>query len=92
MRLMTFYPRRMGAALLLLALAGCATPPTPATYAQETPTLDLQQYFNGTLDAHGIFQDRAGKVVRRFTVLMRASWQGDTGTLDEDFTYADGIG
>lgn len=90
MRLMTFCKRGMTAAALLLALAACSTPPTPATYAQELPKLELQQYFNGTLDAHGIFQDRGGKVVKRFTVVMRASWVGDTGTLDEDFTYADG--
>ena len=89
MRLMTFCKRGVLAAMLL-ALAACSTPPTPATNAQEEPKLDLQQYFKGTLDAHGIFQDRAGKVVKRFTVVMRASWQGDTGTLDEDFTYADG--
>jgi hypothetical protein len=50
----------------------------------------LQQYFNGDLTAHGIFTDRGGKVVRRFTVLMHCTWQGDEGTLDEDFTYSDG--
>ena len=31
-----------------------------------------------------------GKVVRRFTVLMKCSWNGDDGVLDEDFTYSDG--
>jgi hypothetical protein len=90
MRFMSYCQRRLPLAALLLALAACSTPPTPATYAQETPKLDLQQYFNGTLDAHGIFQDRAGKVVKRFSVVIRASWVGETGTLDEDFTYADG--
>ncbi|EZP40673.1 DUF3833 domain-containing protein [Janthinobacterium lividum] len=90
MYLMKCCRRGMTAAALLLVLAACSTPPTPATYAQETPKLDLQQYFNGTLDAHGIFQDRAGKVVKRFTVVMRASWTGEIGTLDEDFTYSDG--
>ncbi|MGX9731638.1 hypothetical protein JAB6_53210 [Janthinobacterium sp. HH104] len=90
MYLMKCCRRGMTAAALLLALAACSTPPTPVTYAQETPKLDLQQYFNGTLDAHGIFQDRAGKVVKRFTVVMRASWTGEIGTLDEDFTYSDG--
>ena len=89
MYLMKCCRRGMTAAALLLALAACSTPPTPVTYAQETPKLDLQQYFNGTLDAHGIFQDRAGKVVKRFTVVMRASWTGEIGTLDEDFTYSD---
>lgn len=52
--------------------------------------LDLRQYFNGTLEAHGIFQDRSGEVVKRFTVIIDARWQGDVGTLDERFTYSDG--
>ena len=37
-----------------------------------------------------MFTDRAGKVARRFTVLMKCSWVGDDGVLDEDFTYSDG--
>ncbi|MBL8443633.1 MAG: DUF3833 domain-containing protein, partial [Zoogloeaceae bacterium] len=59
-------------------------------YASETPVLDLREYFDGTLDAHGIFQDRSGEVVKRFHVLIDASWKGDVGTLDERFTYSDG--
>ncbi len=73
----------------LAALAGCASP-TVADYAAEKPTLDLARYFNGTLDAHGVFTDRSGKVVKRFTVVMKCSWKGDEGVLDEDFTYSDG--
>jgi hypothetical protein len=42
------------------------------------------------LDGWGMVQDRSGKVLRRFTVTMRASWQGDTGTLDEAFVWSDG--
>ncbi len=72
-----------------LALAGCASP-TPQDYASEKPTLDLQRYFNGDVIAHGIFSDRSGKVVRRFTVLMKCQWTGDEGVLDESFTYSDG--
>lgn len=72
-----------------LTLAGCASP-TVADYAAERPVLDLRRYFNGTLDAWGVFTDRSGKVVRRFTVLMDCRWQGDDGVLDEDFTYSDG--
>jgi hypothetical protein len=71
-------------------LTSCASQVAPGYYAQEKPSLDLQQYFNGTLDAWGMFQDRSGKVVKRFTVVMRCKWEGDVGTLDEDFTYADG--
>jgi hypothetical protein len=37
-----------------------------------------------------MFTDRSGKVVKRFTVSIAASWHGDEGVLDEDFTYSDG--
>jgi hypothetical protein len=73
----------------VLGLAGCSAP-QPSAYQAEKPQLDLKQYFNGRLDAWGIFQDRSGKVVRRFTVVMNCYWEGDVGTLEEDFTYSDG--
>jgi hypothetical protein len=77
----------------LTLLAGCAGPQV-SDYAQEKPVLDLRQYFNGTLDAYGVFTDRSGKVVKRFTVMMKCEWTGpagqETGVLDEDFTYSDG--
>lgn len=62
----------------------------PSDYAGAQPALDLQQYFNGTVDAWGMFQDRSGKVIKRFTVVMDCRWDGDTGVLDEQFTYSDG--
>jgi hypothetical protein len=65
-----------------------------ADYAAEKPVLDLRQYFNGTIDAYGIFTDRSGRVVKRFTVVMTCSWQGppgqEVGVLDEEFSYSDG--
>ena len=78
-----------GAAAAALALTGCAGPQV-TDYASDQPVLDLRQYFNGTLDAYGVFTDRSGKVVKRFTVVMRCSWNGDEGVLDEDFVYSDG--
>jgi hypothetical protein len=71
-------------------VAGCASAPAPGDYAAEKPVLDLKQYFNGELEAHGLFTDRSGKVVRRFVVQMTATWVGQQGTLDERFTYSDG--
>ena len=59
-------------------------------YRAERPALELREYFDGTLDAWGMFQDRSGKVVKRFHVLIEARWQGEVGTLDERFTYSDG--
>jgi hypothetical protein len=77
------------AAATLLTLSGCASQKI-SNYANEKPVLDLQQYFNGTLDAYGVFTDRSGQVVKRFTVVMVCTWQGNEGTLDESFTYSDG--
>jgi hypothetical protein len=37
-----------------------------------------------------MFQDRSGKVVKRFSVVILCSWKDNVGTLDEDFTYSDG--
>jgi hypothetical protein len=78
-----------GAAAFAFTLAGCAGPQVQ-DYARETPQLDLREYFNGDLIAHGLFTDRSGAVKRRFTVKMKGTWQGDQGVLEEDFLYSDG--
>jgi hypothetical protein len=70
-------------------LSGCAGPQVQG-YAQERPLLDLRTYFTGTIDAWGVFTDRSGQVVKRFTVVMDCSWSGDEGVLDEAFVYSDG--
>jgi len=75
--------------LVFLALAGCASVDV-ADYRNEKPALDLAQYFNGSIDGWGMFQDRSGKVVKRFYVRIDASWTGNAGTLDEHFEYSDG--
>lgn len=71
------------------ALLGCASP-TPATYSDQKPVLELDRYFNGRVVAHGLFQKRGGEVVKRFTVAMDCHWEGNQGILDESFTYSDG--
>ena len=77
------------AILAIAVLASCATTDI-AEYKAEKPRLDLAQYFNGTIDGWGMFQDRSGKVVKRFYVRIDATWTGNEGTLDEHFEYADG--
>ena len=72
-----------------VVLSGCASQNIDG-YASEKPLLDLAQYFNGKIDAYGIFQDRSGQIVKRFTVVMDCSWKGNEGVLDEAFTYSDG--
>jgi len=78
---------------LISLLAACASPKV-SDYANQKPAFDLSEYFNGTLDAYGIFTDRSGAVVKRFTVLMKCRWEmidgKKVGTLDESFEYSDG--
>jgi hypothetical protein len=85
--------QRLGVCLMGIALFGCSSVKV-SDYAQEKPALDLSTYFNGTIDAHGIFTDRSDKVVKRFKVVIDAKWTVQdgkkVGVLDEAFTYSDG--
>ncbi|KPK35189.1 MAG: hypothetical protein AMJ66_01905 [Betaproteobacteria bacterium SG8_40] len=84
---------RVGLLAWLLAtvtlIAGCAAPRVES-YRDEQPVLDLREYFNGDIEAQGMFQDRSGEVIKRFNVAIKGSWSGDVGTLEEDFVYSDG--
>ena len=79
--------------LVITGLFACSSP-SVTQYANEKPNLDLSEYFNGTIDAYGIFADRSGEVKKRFTVLLVAQWKvidgKKIGTLDESFEYSDG--
>jgi hypothetical protein len=70
-------------------LTGCASNGVEQYHA-EKPVLRLEQYLNGQLDGWGMFQGRSGEVKKRFHVLIDAKWTGDTGVLDESFTWSDG--
>jgi Protein of unknown function (DUF3833) len=61
---------------------------------EDTPVLEprfrIEEYFPGKTRAWGIFQDRFGRLRRQFTVDIDGTWDGETLTLVEDFTYDDG--
>lgn len=81
--------KRFALITILISLVGCSSVGVDR-YKNEQPVLNLEEYFNGDLDAYGIFQDRSGLVVKRFKVKMKATWENGVGTLDEDFFYSDG--
>ena len=74
------------AALLVSSCAGVTT----SDYANSKPKLVLEEYFNGELQAWGMFLDRGGKVVRRFTVDIKGTWNDNKGELVENFVFDDG--
>ena len=79
----------LSAAFFALGLSACASTGVEQ-YRAEQPVLDLQRYLNGRLDAWGMFQGRSGDVQKRFHVTIDAKWDGDTGVLDENFSWSDG--
>ncbi len=74
---------------LIMSLTNC-TGRNLEHYKGSKPKLDIKEYFTGPIKAWGIVQDRKGNVIRKFDVDMVGTWDGDNGTLDEDFRYYDG--
>jgi hypothetical protein len=72
-----------------IMLSGCSSPQLD-DYTATTPVLNLEQFFDGELTAQGMVLDYNGKMTRRFTVMIKAKWQDNIGTLDEWFEYDDG--
>ena len=94
---MTTLFKRCSTLLLICTVAlfsACSTPQID-DYAKEKPVFELDKYFNDTLDAYGVFTDRSGQVVKRFTVVMdwRLTRHADgrfTGTADDVVGTANG--
>jgi hypothetical protein len=59
-------------------------------YTDNKPLLDVEQFFNGNLTAHGVVKDRGGRVIRHFNASIAATWADGVGTLVEDFVFDDG--
>lgn len=82
----------MRKALLLAAclLLGSCGNVDVTDYAAEQPRFDLAAYFSKPVQAWGMFQDRSGKVVKRFHVRVDSRREGARLMLDEQFVYSDG--
>jgi hypothetical protein len=79
----------ISALVLFVFLSGCSTVKI-SDYADRTPKMIPEDFFNGRLTAHGIIKNRAGKVVRYFNADITAYWDDSKGTLEEDFVYDNG--
>jgi len=81
-----------GLSIFLLSLGllqSCSSVPV-TEYADNSPTMVVEEFFNGSLKAHGIVKDRSGKVTRYFNASIKADWVDGVGTLDEVFKFDDG--
>lgn len=73
----------------IMMLSGCSTSHLQY-YKGSTPQFDIKTFFTGKIKGWGIVQDWRGRVVKRFDVDMIGTWEGDVGTLKENFKYYDG--
>ncbi len=75
--------------LVSLVMAGCGSI-NANKYRNEGPEFSLRDYFEGSIKAWGIVQDRSGNVIQRFDIDLVGSWDGNVGTLEEDFVFYSG--
>jgi hypothetical protein len=81
---------RLSIVLLSMGLLqSCSSVPV-SEYADNSPRMVVEAFFNGSLRAHGIVKDRGGKVTRYFNASINAYWVDGVGTLDEVFKFDDG--
>jgi hypothetical protein len=81
---------RCGLLILIVGILSACSSISVTDYADNSPKLVIQEFFNGTLRAHGIVKDRSGKVIRYFDASIDASWKDDVGKLHENFVFDDG--
>lgn len=62
----------------------------PADYAGMGPEFDLRGQLNGPILCEGVIYGPTGRVVSRFVADLHASWQGNVGTMTEEFRYDSG--
>ena len=76
--------------LLSLSLLLACSSIQVTEYSNNKPAMVIEEFFNGSLSAHGIVKSRSGKVTRYFSADIDASWNNGVGTLDERFKFDDG--
>ncbi len=74
---------------LMVMLSGCSGSKIEE-YAGREPHMDVREYFNGHVEAQGVFLNRSGVVEEQFKVDMHGEFSDKGGTLTEKFKYNDG--
>ena len=82
--------RTMLAVAAFAMLAACAGKPSLEDEKLSERDFELEEFFEGRVEAQGQFQDAFGTVRRRFDVTVDGTWDGETLRLVEDFIYEDG--
>ncbi|SLN71914.1 hypothetical protein ROA7450_03977 [Roseovarius albus] len=63
---------------------------SPEDYAGTGPDFSLKDHLSGLILSEGIIYGPNGRVANSFVAKMEGKWEGDSGTLTENFTYSNG--
>ncbi|WP_095590131.1 DUF3833 domain-containing protein [Actibacterium ureilyticum] len=63
---------------------------SPADYATTGPAFSLTEHLSGRILSEGVIYGPRGRMTSSFVAEMVGEWNGDTGTLTENFTYSNG--
>lgn len=74
---------------MLLIISGCSGSGIEY-YADNKPEFVAEDFFDGSLTAHGIVKNRSGDVIRTFNASLEGSWKNGEGLLEERFVFDDG--
>lgn len=62
----------------------------PKDYDATGPSFSLKQHLSGEILSEGLIYGPTGRMTNSFVAKMVGEWDGDTGTLSEEFTYSNG--
>jgi hypothetical protein len=63
---------------------------TPKDYKGQGPDFDIRAHLSGPILCEGVIYGPTGRVASRFVADMEGEWQGNVGTLKEQFRYDSG--
>ena len=74
-----------------LLISSCATSKNDDSiikkYSNDKVKLDIRNQMNGNLKGFGIWQDKNGIIIKKFTVEISGSWEGDKGVVKQQFSF-----
>ncbi len=90
MKLLTILPLLLLLAMLAKSHLLSFRAQSPEDYASTSPVFALKTHLSGPILSEGLIYGPTGKMTNSFVAKMVGEWDGDTGTLSEEFTYSNG--
>ena len=90
MKLLTILPLLIVLAIFAKSFFLSFRAQSPEDYANTTPEFLLKTQLSGPILSEGVIYGPTGKMTNSFVAKMVGEWEGDTGTLSEEFTYSNG--